>query len=185
MMVLGIILLVILLFLILLLLMPLRLHISSRGRFIYLGIPPVLSGRICWNQEDLRVGISIVFWRKNWGIADLAKVGENRLGKKEKKKLERPKKTSDKKKKQKPRIPKFFIRKLKKNWLRLIRSFRVKAFYLDVDSGDYVINAYLYPIFLWLAQSWGRPVRINFWGENHVEVNLVNRSIYVLWAFLS
>lgn len=67
---------------------------------------------------------------------------------------------------------------------RLLRSFRVKAFRLELDTGDPVLNARLYPIVFLLGQRLG-DMQINFRDRNHLLLQVVNRPIYILNAFIN
>jgi hypothetical protein len=62
----------------------------------------------------------------------------------------------------------------------LIQSFRVKRLYVDLDTENYLLNAYLYPAFMFL-----RSDRIqcftNFEERNTVILDLRNRLARLLW----
>ena len=67
---------------------------------------------------------------------------------------------------------------------KLLKSFRVKSFRLELDTGNPVLNAKLYPLlFLPGLRTW--DVGINFLGHNHVSLQIVNRPIYILNALFN
>jgi hypothetical protein len=66
----------------------------------------------------------------------------------------------------------------------LMKSFRVKSFRLEMDTGNPVLNARLYPWIYLLGQRTG-GVGINFLGRNHISLRIVNRPIYILNAFIN
>lgn len=67
---------------------------------------------------------------------------------------------------------------------KLLKSFRVKSFRLELDTGNPVLNAKLYPLlFLPGLRTW--DVGINFLGHNHVSLQIVNRPIYILNAIFN
>lgn len=67
---------------------------------------------------------------------------------------------------------------------KLLKSFRVKSFRLELDTGNPVLNAKLYPLlFLPGLRTW--DVGINFLGRNHVSLQIVNRPIYILNALFN
>lgn len=71
-----------------------------------------------------------------------------------------------------------------KKGLRLIKSFKIKFFRLDLDTGNYLINAQLcsaYPLF---GQFPGR-ININFEGRNELLLSLQNRPIYMIRSFIN
>jgi hypothetical protein len=67
---------------------------------------------------------------------------------------------------------------------KILRSFRVKAFRIELDTGNPMLNARLFPIF-YLLRKQGREVGINFLGRNQVLVRIANRPIYILNTFIN
>lgn len=65
--------------------------------------------------------------------------------------------------------------------MRLIRTFRVRYFRLDLDCDDFVTNAYLYPMFKALSTP-TRLLTINFQGRNQCAFEVKNRIASVLIA---
>lgn len=87
-----------------------------------------------------------------------------------------------------PKLPKrirkkgagfFTLRRLR----RVLRTFRLHFFYLDVDTDDFVRNAYWYPVF----RAFSTPTRklsINFAGRNQCAFELSNRVFDLLMALV-
>ncbi len=75
----------------------------------------------------------------------------------------------------------------KRNWrrlgLRLVRSFQVRQFAIKLDTDDYVLNSYLYPIFH-LLNSKSLHLGINYQGESSLQLQIENRLIRLLKAIL-
>ena len=96
--------------------------------------------------------------------------------KKEKKKEKEKKKTSRKKK-----IGKSFTagRKMIKEFFH---SFKIKEFYLEIDTGDVIKNAFLYPLNVLLPGNIRFLVNNN--GVNIVRLEIQNRLINFLFIFL-
>ena len=67
--------------------------------------------------------------------------------------------------------------------IRLIRTFKVKRFYVDIDTGDCIINAKLYPVFALLNHYTGN-FRLNFEGRNQLLLYMHNRPIHILKSFI-
>ncbi len=67
--------------------------------------------------------------------------------------------------------------------LRMLRSFKVKRILLDIDTGDWILNAKLYPFFGFLNYHVGK-FDINFEGRNRLALHLVNRPIYILKSLI-
>lgn len=65
------------------------------------------------------------------------------------------------------------------NWLRVLKTFRVRYFSWDLDTGDPVWNAKLYPV-AFLLQYQGIGVRVNFWQQNRLAFRISNQPIRLL-----
>lgn len=67
--------------------------------------------------------------------------------------------------------------------MRILKSFRVREFRLDIDTADVMWNARLYPLFFYLNSN-RRHTQINYRGENGLVLHLEIRAIRVLRAFV-
>ncbi|MGW9685773.1 hypothetical protein [Flagellimonas sp. 2504JD1-5] len=67
---------------------------------------------------------------------------------------------------------------------RLLRSFSIKKLYLNVDTGDFVLNAKLFPLFNFLNHHVGR-FNINFNGNNRMVLMASNRPINIIKIFVN
>jgi len=65
----------------------------------------------------------------------------------------------------------------------VIRTFQVRYFHLELDSDDFVTNAYLYPLFRVLSSSTCK-LMINFQGRNQCSFEIRNRVASVLSALI-
>ncbi|OGS70590.1 MAG: hypothetical protein A3F91_08890 [Flavobacteria bacterium RIFCSPLOWO2_12_FULL_35_11] len=68
--------------------------------------------------------------------------------------------------------------------LRLLKSFKVKRFLFDIDTGDCILNAKLYPLFAMLNYHVG-GFSVNFEGRNRVELHIYSRPIYLIKSFMN
>ena len=68
--------------------------------------------------------------------------------------------------------------------LRMLKSFKVKRFLFDIDTGDYILNAKLYPLFAMLNYHFGGFI-VNFEGRNRVELHIYSRPIYLIKSFMN
>ncbi|MBL7825594.1 MAG: hypothetical protein JNJ57_03115 [Saprospiraceae bacterium] len=66
---------------------------------------------------------------------------------------------------------------------RLWRAIFWKRFRVNIDTGDFLLNAWLYPVGPVFNKK-GRSLRINFNGVREVDILLQTRPVYLLWAFL-
>lgn len=67
---------------------------------------------------------------------------------------------------------------------RLFKSFTIKRFYLDLDTGDCITNAKLYPVFSLLNYKRGH-FNINFNGRNKLVLHIQNRPVYIIKSFIN
>lgn len=67
---------------------------------------------------------------------------------------------------------------------RLVRSFRIKRFFLDIDTGDYVLNAKLFPVAS-LVQLTGADMTVNFEDRNRLILKIENRAFDILNCFIN
>ena len=63
--------------------------------------------------------------------------------------------------------------------LRILKSFQVKRFLLDIDTGDYMTNAKLVPVFV-LLDEFLASFHINFQNRNILVMDLRNRPYRIL-----
>ncbi|NND15092.1 MAG: hypothetical protein HKN89_02060 [Eudoraea sp.] len=68
--------------------------------------------------------------------------------------------------------------------LRLLRSFKVKRLWVDVDTGDCITNSKLYPVVA-LMNFWGGNYGVNFQGRNELVLHIQNRPIRLLRSFIN
>lgn len=104
----------------------------------------------------------------------------------------RKKKSKKKAEKTKEKLPKkrtFHLDQAK--WIkytnigrRLLRSFHLKRLEVDVDTGDCIQNARLYPVFAFLNHYVGN-FRVNFQDRNRLLLHVQNRPIYIIKAFIN
>jgi len=92
---------------------------------------------------------------------------------------DKKKKIKPEKKKKKSRFPLTI-----KQTYRLIKTFNVKRFYLDLDTGDCITNAKLYPVFSLLNYRKGH-FNINFNGRNKLVLHIQNRPINIIKSFIN
>lgn len=68
--------------------------------------------------------------------------------------------------------------------LRLARSFEVQKLSLDMDTGDYVLNAKLYPVFMLLDRYVGK-FHINFQDRNRLVMDVRNTPYRLIKSFIN
>lgn len=81
------------------------------------------------------------------------------------------------------------MRRRKKRWsifkiIRLLKTFKVKNVSCSIDTGDFTLNAKLYPVFMLFNHHFGN-FSINFEGRNHLQLHIQNRPIYLINYFIN
>ena len=71
-----------------------------------------------------------------------------------------------------------------KRMLRLFQTFNLEQLYLNLDSGDFALNAKLYPIITFLNHYGGR-FNVNFQGKNRLVLRASNRPINIVRVFIN
>ncbi|MEW7291060.1 hypothetical protein [Aquimarina sp. 2304DJ70-9] len=108
----------------------------------------------------------------------LRKTKDNSLRQAQASKKEEVKKTEVKTSKKGSK--RFSFRKI----IAILRTFKVKRLLLDIDTGDDIQNAKLYPIFGFMNHYIG-TFTINFEGKNQLIVQVHNRPIYIIKSFIN
>ncbi len=68
--------------------------------------------------------------------------------------------------------------------LRMLKSFKVKRLLVDLDTGNCISNAKLYPLFALLNYHIG-SFHINFEGRNRMALHMQNRPIRIIKSFIN
>ena len=66
--------------------------------------------------------------------------------------------------------------------IRVIKSFKVKKIYINIDTGNCILNAKLYPLFAFLNYNSGNYF-INFQGQNQFILVMKNKPIDILLSY--
>ncbi len=67
--------------------------------------------------------------------------------------------------------------------VRVLKSFEIRQFALDIDTGDYFTNAKMYPVFV-LLNHYVASFHINFEDRNRLLVDVRNRPYRILKSFV-
>ncbi len=141
--------------------MPLELRIDTASRLFYLRAGFLARASLEPEPEELvLLHLKAGFWHFYWRPSDLISGGG-------------AKKTAGKRKTTRNITA--------RQALRLMRSFRVRRFRWDLDTGNPALNARLYPVFFLLDRTLG-GFGINFQDQNQLALHLVNRPVRILLA---
>ncbi len=148
---------------------PLQLQVdTSRDRY-QLEWKSIGYGRLITRPTDIAIRLKLLFWQKEWPLQALVGGWSKRT--------EHPSDTEKPARKtKKDRAPRFNVR-------ALLRTFQLKQLRLHLDTDDFVLNSYLYPIFYFLSSK-NRELKINYDGEAFLQMVVENRLYRILWALL-
>ena len=154
------------LFLIGLLFVPIELYIDTIANQYYLRLRGLAKAKIEGDKEELlRIRLNVLF--RNFYFYPLKKIGSPKA-----KKIE---KTKSKRTRKRTRI---------KKTIRVLKSFKVKRLFVNIDTGDCLLNAKLYPAFTFMNYHKGN-FNINFEGRNQMVLYLRNRPIRIIKSFIN
>ncbi len=132
-------------------------HINTYQNHYELRWGPLLQAKVDTTEELPALAVRLGPFRKKWRLSDLQ---SKTL------KTDKPKKTGKKPKKSKA-FPLQLI-------IDILRSFRVRQFKLQIDTDDYVWNAWLFtPVYL--IPGLRRHISINFMGRNGLVLQIENQ----------
>lgn len=161
-----IILIVLLVFVTILLLTPIRFKIDSNKSIYLAEWKHLLSAKLLLQNNEPIVQLKSFFWKKEINLLKINS-GLNNTTQKKRKSTQQKKSKFNFKKKIKP----------------LLKSFQVRKFFINIDTNNYAWNAYLFPIFYFL-KSEQRQLHINFQGNVEVLLDIQNRPLRILWALI-
>lgn len=68
--------------------------------------------------------------------------------------------------------------------LKILKTFKVKKLLVNIDTGDCILNAKLYPVFAVLNYNFG-SFKINFAGKNQMVLCIQNRPFNIIKTFIN
>ena len=162
-----IILILVFLFILYLLLLPIVIVIDTISDQYYVHLKGLAKANVIADEKELfKIKLKVFFF--NFSFYPLKKKKTTLDGKSKEKRV----------KKKSGRRVKF------KTGLRVLKSFKIKQFYLNLDTGDCICNAKLYPIVAFLNHYEGN-FHINYQGSNQLVLVLENRPIRIIKSFIN
>jgi hypothetical protein len=157
---------VLLLLIIALLIAPLFVGIDSRSNTYAIWMPGLINIRFEADEKEIfKAKVVLLFIRFHfYPLNYLGKVKRSRADRQRRKKSNK-------------------LKRLRQS-LSFIKSFKVERFYLDMDTGDLLLNARLYPLFGLLNYNHGN-IHINFEGRNDIVLLIKNRPINIIKSFIN
>jgi hypothetical protein len=148
------------------LLLPVEVEANSEKAVYRAGIMRLIDFRLLPERKGWKWGLRIGWWKREYQLGLLAERKSPKAAKPRRKR-------------------KWSLRPATawKKGRRLLASFRVRRFFINLDTDDFILNAYLYPIFT-LLNGKNRRLAINFQGQTVVDVFLTNRVWRILWLLI-
>ncbi|WP_282162697.1 hypothetical protein [Ulvibacterium marinum] len=149
-----------------LLFVPIELYVDTITNEYYFRLRGLIKADIEGHEKELiRIRLNLIFG--NFYFYPLRRIGLSQKGK--------TKKNVRKKKGKRMGIGKV---------IRLLKTFTIKRLIIDMDTGDSLLNAKLYPVFTFLNHTMGR-FSINFQGRNHLVLYIQNRPLNIIKSFVN
>ena len=142
-----------------LLLTPVILAIDTRIPEIKLSWKGIGNAAINYKEEEWLLRFRIFFYAKEIQLRNI-----------------KGRKKKQEKSKRKKRNP----RKMMRKFLAVMKTFRVPVWRISIDTGDYVYNAWLYPLNYFIGTE---HCQINFHEENYLVLELKNNLARMLYAW--
>jgi len=167
------ILLFVLALLIILLFTPLALIIDTEKNYYAIRWGFIAIGSVIPVSKDLLIHVRITFWHRDWSLFELIT----------KRKEPSAQKVAKEKAPESGRSGKIQKRLSPGKILRILRSFRIRTFAINLDTDDYTVNGLLYPAFYFMNGKYGRW-QINFNNEFILKLKITNSPARVLMALM-
>lgn len=151
-----------------LLFIPIIMVIDTRNHKYYVKLKGLAKATIIADEKELlKIKLRVLFF--NFNFYPLKK---KPISKSLKKQSKLPKKKSKK--------PINF-----ETGIRVIKSFKIKQFNLNIDTGDCITNAKLYPLFALINFYKGTHFSINFESRNSVLLSVEIRPFRVITSYIN
>ena len=148
------------------LMVPIELHIDTTIDQYYMQLKGLARASVEQDDEEvIRIRVSAFF--RDFYFYPLKKMGVIKT-----KKLKKSRGIKRKKK-----VP-------VRNILRVLKSFKIKKLFVDIDTGNCISNAKLYPAFAFLNYYHG-GFNINFEGRNQLVLFIQNKPIHIIKSFIN
>ncbi|MBT8261556.1 MAG: hypothetical protein KJO05_01960 [Bacteroidia bacterium] len=152
--------------------MPVVLKIDTDTNEYYLQLKGLAKASVLGDDKEvLKVKLNVLFL--NFNFYPLRK---RKASKKKKLKAKKGEEDAEKKKRN-------WTNEGRRAW-RVLKTFEIKQLLVELDTGDYVLNAKLYPVFFMLNR-WQGSFAINFTNRNRLALIVQNRPIYILKSIIN
>ncbi len=155
------------LLIVLVLISPVRLIIDTHSHTYSVQWKGIIQAKLITVNDEPTIALRTLVYKKNFELLHSSK-------------KEKPKKEAKSPKwKKSKKSNKMTFSKI----MRMINTFKIKAFYVNLDTDNYITNGYLYPIFHFI-KSQNITMKINYEGQNNVKLIVENRLYRIIKAYL-
>jgi hypothetical protein len=145
---------------------PIDLFINTSTNQYYIQLKGLVKASMLPDKDEvLKIDLKVFFF--NYSFYPL----RQRKGSIQKKKIEKVTKTKKRKR--------FDFRK----YLRLLKTFKIRRLFVNIDTGNCITNAQLFPFIAFLNYKVGHFM-INFEGRNQMVLHMQNRPIHIIRSFI-
>lgn len=164
-----------------LLLAPIQLVLKSEEGLLKFSVVSIGYAAIVYTDNEFLLRFRVAFYSRSLSLDEMIRKRKEKGDHKE----GNEKKWKDDQKKKKKKNP---VSKKNRKWLlrlfRIPNSFKVREFFVNVDTGDYILNAYLFPVFGLL--NYYRPdwsCSVNYYGRNQVSLIIQTTLIRMIYVY--
>ena len=142
---------------------PFFVEIDSVKRLFRIKFHRLASARLIFDESSILLELKTAGWQKKIDLLEIKEKNKKAVVK------------NEKKKQTKISFQKF---------LAVLKSFRIRKFFLTLDTGDMQMNGILYPLFVLTSISSGKNITINFLDENKLILQIENNLARIIWAYI-
>jgi len=144
-----------------------KLYVDTAEKQYYLRLKGVVAAHLVPTNDLFLIKLKVPFY--TFSFDPLEMKGSSDKKKKQNKSKSVGKEVTKKKKRKSWSATKVFIK-------RAMATFNVNHFILDLDTGDYPLNAQLIPVFLLMSRG-PASLKTNFMGKSYFSLEVENRLI--------
>ncbi|MBS1530593.1 MAG: hypothetical protein JSU01_09820 [Bacteroidetes bacterium] len=144
---------------------PIYVEINTAVDLFRVRFHRLVSAALLITGDGILIDLKVAWWEKRFDLLAPGKKG-------------RPKKTKPVEKTARRRRISF-----RTTWA-VLKTFKVKSFYLTADTGNPAFNGAIYPAFYAIRTLTGQNISINFGGRNELVLEIKNNLARITRAFI-
>jgi hypothetical protein len=149
-----------------LLVSPIIVLLDSDKGIMFIGWNRYMKAEFSGINDEWEIKVKVPFWQKRFSLFNILTSNGSNKSRKWKKTLGKSR----------------FVKWNRRKFQRIIRQIKIEEFKLLLDTDDYILNAYLTPIFELINYRSRYYTRVNFIGKNGIKLKAKGRIISLLYA---